>query len=214
MSHFSSADWVDFARGLCAGENASAMRAHLDSKCEECVKSLAVWQTVLAHLSPEARYRPPRQTMKAVLKEYSAHKPWRWLLSASRMAELVFDSFRQPSPALVRGAASVSRRLVHQAEPFVIDLRLETVRDRLFLIGQILNSEDPEQRMHGVDVLLLEGEDLIASAKANSFGEFEVQSECDRDLRLFINIRGHRAIGIPVSRDDESTAPMGRGGCL
>ena len=101
-------------------------------------------------------------------------------------------------PAFVRGSASPSRRLVHEAEPFVIDLRLESVRDRLYLIGQILNSEKPDQAMYGVDILLLEGEDLVARTKASSSGEFELQCDHDRALRLFINIRGHRAIGIVV----------------
>ncbi len=141
---------------------------------------------------------PPGQAAQDVLAGYSVLKPWRWLTEIARRTELIFDSFRQPMPAFVRGSASPSRRLVHEAEPFVIDLRLESVRDRLYLIGQILNSEKPDQAMYGVDILLLEGEDLVARTKASSSGEFELQCDHDRALRLFINIRGHRAIGIVV----------------
>lgn len=203
MSHFSEADWVDFIRGLFPEEEAAALRAHLRSACEECLQSETLWRAVVGDLSQEAQYAPPKKSFKDVEAAYAASKPWRWLIEIARQAELVFDSLRQPIPALVRGSASPSRRLVHEAEPFVIDLRLESVRDRLYLIGQILNSERPEQAMYGIDILLLQGEDLVAKTKANSSGEFELQCDRDRALRLFINIRGHRAIGIVVT--DEET---------
>jgi hypothetical protein len=203
MSHFSPADWVDFTRGLLPQAESTALESHLDRNCEECLKSKSVWRAVLEHLSQEVRYRPPDHALREVQAAYFVHKPWRWLVEIARRAELVFDSFRQPAPAFVRNSTSSSRRLVHEAEPFVIDLRVETVRDRLFLIGQILNSENPEQTMYGVDILLLDGEDLVAKTKASSSGEFEVQCERDhdRDLRLFINIRGHRAIGIAIPEE-------------
>jgi hypothetical protein len=164
-----------------------------------------VWQAVLEHLSQEIRYTPPDHVLRDVQAAYFVHKPWRWLVEIARRAELVFDSFRQPAPAFVRNSTSSSRRLVHEADPFVIDLRLETVRDRLVLVGQVLNSENPEQPLYGVDILLLDGEDLVERTKASSSGEFEVQCARDRDreLRLFINIRGHRAIGIAIP--DEET---------
>lgn len=198
MSHFLPAVWVDFTRDVLAQPETAALQSHLDNKCEECLRSMKVWRTVLEYLSQEPRYTPPDRVSRDLRAAYALYKPWRWLVEVARRAELVFDSFRQPPLAFVRGTTSSSRRLVHQAQPFVIDLRLETVRDRLYLIGQILNSEKPDEGVHGVDVLLLDGEELVGTTKANSSGEFELQSERDRDLRLFINIRGHRAIGIVV----------------
>jgi hypothetical protein len=203
MSHFSEAAWVDFARGLLPHAEAGALESHLRSNCEECLQSVTLWQTVVKYLSQEAQYVPPEQTVQDVQATYAISKPWRWLIEIARRTELIFDSFRQPAPAFVRGSASPSRRLVHEAEPYLIDLRLENVRDRLYLIGQILNSEKPDQEMYGVDVLLLEGEELVARTKASSTGEFELQCDRYRALRLFINIRGHRAIGIVVP-DEES----------
>ena len=203
MSHFSQADWVDFTRGLLPQAEAAALEAHLRGDCEECLQSMTLWRTVLECLSQEAQYVPPDQAFKDVQAAYAVSKPWKWLIEIAHRTEIIFDSFRQPAPAFIRGAAMPSRRLVHEAEPFVIDLRLETVRDRLYLIGQIVNSENPDQAMYGIDILLLEGEDLVARTKANTSGEFELQCERDRALRLFINIRSHRAIGI-VLQDDEA----------
>lgn len=202
MSHFSPAEWVDFAHGLSTQQKTAALQSHLDNRCEQCLESAKLWRNVVDYFSQEARYRPPDHAIRDIHLAYALQKPWRWLLEVGRRAELVFDSFRQPVLGFVRGSTSPSRHLVHEAEPFVIDLRLETVRDRLFLLGQILNSHSPDQGVYGVDVLLLEGEDLVARAKANDSGEFELQCERDRNLRLFINIRGHRAIGISVPHDE------------
>jgi hypothetical protein len=200
MTHFSPADWVDFARGLLPQTEAAAIESHLGNSCEECLKSMSVWRAILENLSQEQRYAPPDEVVWEVLAAYAVHKPWRWLHEVARSTKLVFDSLRQPTPAFVRSSTSSSRRLVHEAEPFVIDLRLESIRENLFLIGQILNSERPTEGLYGVDILLVDGEDLVAKTKASTSGEFEVQ--CDRhrvrDLRLFINIRGHRAIGITI----------------
>lgn len=204
MTHFSPAEWVDFARGLLPPTEAAAIEAHLSNRCEECLKSMSVWKAVLESLSEEQRYVPPDEVVQQVLAAYAVHKPWGWLHAVARNAKLVFDSLSQPVPAFVRSSTSSSRRLVHEAEPFVIDLRLENVRENLFLIGQILNSERPTEGLYGVDILLVDGEDLVARTKASTSGEFEVQ--CDRhrirDLRLFINIRGHRAIGITIPDAD------------
>ena len=198
MSHFSPSQWIDFTHGLLTQQDTAVLQSHLDNNCEECLKSLIVWRSVSECLSREVQYTPPDQVLRKVKSAYAVHKPWKWLVEVAQRAQVVFDSFGQPAPAFVRSSTSASRRLVHEAPPFVIDLRLETVRDRLFLIGQILNSEYPDDIPPGIDILLLEGEDLVARTKANKSGEFELQCSRDRSLRLFINVRDHRAIAITV----------------
>jgi hypothetical protein len=198
MSHFSPSEWIDFTNGLLTQQETAVLQSHLDNKCEECLKSLIMWRTFSEFLSQEPRYTPPDHALLSVKRAYAVYKPWRWLVEAAKRARLIFDSFTQPAPAFVRSSTSATRRLIHEAPPFVIDLRVERVRDGLSLIGQILNSENPDEDLQGIDIVLLEGEDLTASAKANSSGEFELQCARDRDLRLFINIRGNRAIGIAL----------------
>ena len=202
MSHFSDFEWIDFTHGLLSQQQTALLQSHLDNNCEECLKSQIMWRTVSEFLLQETRYTPPEHVIRRVKRAYSIYKPWKWLVEAAQRAQLVFDSFTQPAPAFVRSSTSASRRVVHQAPPFVIDLRLETVGERLFLIGQILNSDNPNEALNGVDILLLEDEDLVASAKANSSGEFELQCTRNRDLRLFINIRDYRAIAITLPDED------------
>jgi hypothetical protein len=178
------------------------MRSHLDQGCEECLESVALWKAVLESVSPDESYRIPSLVLSRLTAEYRAHKPWKWLAEAADWAELVFDSFLQPQPILVRGPASASRQLIHTAEPFVIDLRLEAdqVRNRVSLIGQILNSRRPDEGMPSVQAILLNGDDLVVGkTAASSSGEFELQCEFESNLRLFINIRGQRAIGVALT---------------
>ena len=114
------------------------------------------------------------------------------------MARLVFDSSRHAAAATVRGSVPLSRQFLHKAEPFVIDVRVESepAQNRVWLMGQVLNSKKPEMRIEGVDVVLLSGERLLAKTETNLSGEFEFELDHEKDLQLFINIRGQRAIGI------------------
>lgn len=162
--------------------------------------SFEVWRTVLDCLSLEAQYRPPQRALRRIKAAHVQQKSWRWLIEIARWAEPVFDSLRQPAPALVRGAIPSTRKLVHRAEPFVIDLTLEPdpIRNRILVVGQILNSEYPDEPMRGLDVVLLRGEQFTGKAKTSNSGEFEIECERDNNLRLFINIPGQRAIGIAL----------------
>jgi hypothetical protein len=157
-------------------------------------------------LSREAAYGPPEAAVAKVKKAYAAAKPWTWLMEIAEFARTVFDSLQQPVPAMVRASPSRSRQLVHEAEPFVIDLRVESdpIRNRLFLVGQVLNARHPDQAVRGVDVVLLSGEELVMRTSASDSGEFDLEWDREEDLRLFINIRGQRAIGIvlPDLRND------------
>jgi len=204
MQHFSTENWVDFARGMPPAE-AAGIQSHLDRGCEECRQSLETWRSISALFAQEAAYRPPDDVAGAVKAAYNSEKRWVWFGQIAEMARLVFDSFQQPTPAMLRGFRGPGRQLIDEAEPFVIDLRLESdpARNRISLLGQILNSRNPEIELHAVEVVLLSGEDVLLKTSANAAGEFDMEFGQDDDLRLFINIRGQRAIGI-VLPDVES----------
>lgn len=197
MSHFSAEGWLDFARGALPPKKRAAMQCHLDSKCDQCFKIFHTWRMVLETVRRDLAYSPPARAVRLVKAAYVPAGQWRWLPQVGRMARLVFDSFRQPLAA-VRGSMPCSRQFLHEAEPFVIDLRVESepAQNRVWLMGQVLNSEKPDMKIEGVDVLLLSGERLVAKTTTNPSGEFEFEYHNQRGLQLFINIRGQRAIGI------------------
>jgi len=197
MNHFPAEGWFDFARGMLSPEQRAPMQSHLDSECDRCFNIVETWQTVLETVRREVAYRPPANAVQFVKAAYVPGSQWAWLPRIATMARLVFDSFRHPAAA-VRSSMPCSRQFLHEAEPFVIDLRVESepAQKRVWLMGQVLNSEKPDTKIEGVDVVLLSGERLLARTTTNPSGEFEFEYHDERGLQLFINIRGQRAIGI------------------
>lgn len=198
MNHFSPSDWIDLARAVLDTAQATRLESHLREGCEECRKSSDLWRQLLACSAREAEYEPPASAVRAIKAAYASAEPARWLPRIAQFARLVFDSFNHPELAMVRASAPSSRRLLHEMEPFAIDLRLESdpVRKRTSLMGQVLNSRHPDELTTGIDVVLLSGEHVVKRTSANAEGEFELDFGPEHDLQLFINIRGHRAIGI------------------
>jgi hypothetical protein len=206
MSHFSEGDWVDLVHELLPVSRASEVRLHIDQQCPECLESLAFWEGLDASLAKESWREPPEDVLRTVERLYAVRKPWQWLRASARWAELVFNSFQQPSLAFVRGSASLDRHLVYNAEPFVIDVTVITdvAGNGLLMLGQVLNSQNPSYDNNEIHVLVLNGEDLVAKSVATESGEFELRCDARADLTLFISIRGEREIALAL---DESINP-------
>jgi hypothetical protein len=200
LDHFAAEDWVDLVRGLLVSSKAAAIEMHLEQGCADCVKSFETWRLVVELASREPGYQPTEAAVRIAKSLYVPETPWAWLKEAAVLSRLVFDSFHHSPQAALRGAKPVTRQLLHESEPFVIDLRLESdpARKRIFLMGQILNSEKPEEVVSDVEVVLLAGEKLVKRGAVNPSGEFDLELGPDANLHLFINIRGQRAIGIAL----------------
>ncbi len=200
MNHFSADEWVDFTRGLLPPAKAAAMQAALDKGCRECRSAFQLWRAIGEAIPHEKEIQPSEAVTKAVKNAYLSEKPWRWMISAAQFAQVVFDSFREPALAGVRSVGRTNRQITVETEPFVIDLRLESdpARRHISLTGQIFNSHNSQAAIHGADVVLLSSGNLLRRTKANELGEFCLDFGREKDLRLFINIRGERAIGITL----------------
>ncbi|MBV9303720.1 MAG: hypothetical protein JOY62_05420 [Acidobacteriaceae bacterium] len=205
MTHFSAELWFDFARGIASPEQNVLMHHHLEGQCGKCSTELDMWNRVLEVARREGEYSPPASAVRIAKAAYASADRWTWLPRIARMARLIFDSARQPGAAPVRGSMPHTRQFLHRAEPFVIDLRVESepARKHVWLTGQVLNSKRPGTNVEGVDVILLSEERFIAKTLANPSGEFELEFGDERGLQLFINIHGQRAIGITLP-DPES----------
>ena len=209
MSHFPSKDWVNLVRGVSPIQQQALIERHLEQGCEVCRIDSQVWRMVSDCLSREASYQVPESVLRIVKAAYPSEKSLSWLRQIAEMAQVVFDSWQQPGAAVSRtGQMRFSRQVIHEAEPFVIDLRIEADPGgkRVQLTGQILNSWNPDQEIEAVDVILLSGDHLVVKTSANAKGEFDVDFEAQEELHLFINIRGQRAIGIPLPRLERSQA--------
>lgn len=204
MQHFSSADWVDFARGLVSSERKTAIEQHLESCCQQCATSSSFWRGVVEVGRRENGFEPPGEAVTAVKSAYRIEKPASRLLEWADLARLVFDSFLQPSPVAVRAAVQTARQLLHQSGPFTIDLRLEpdSARKCVYLTGQIINNENPSEMADGIDVVLLRRGEQIRKTEAAPSGEFCLDYNPAEDLHLFLNIRGLKGIAIALPSMD------------
>lgn len=200
MEHFPARDWIDLARGVLPADRADLIQAHLRRSCSECRRSSEIWGLVVSFSQEETDYRPPDDLVQAIKDAYLPARPERWLPDIAEVARLIFDSFKQPEQAMVRGPFPSSRLLVHEATPFTIDLRLDSDprRNRISLMGQILNSGHPDQTAGRIDVILLSGGQLVQKTSANAAGEFDLDLIPEENLQLFVNIRGQRAIAIAL----------------
>jgi hypothetical protein len=132
----------------------------------------------------EKAYEPPESAVRSIKSMY------------------VMERSRKLLPRLAR----MARHLLYKAGSFLIDMRLESqpALNRIFLAGQVMNSKDPDQGIEGANVVLLHGDQLVVETVSNSLGEFQMNFENNRNLRMFVNIRKHRAIGIALP-DPETT---------
>jgi hypothetical protein len=197
MSHFPPQDWVDRARGVGSAEQQRKMQRHLEDGCEICCRDGEIWRIVVDCLSREPSLEAPEAATRVVKAAFASEKTARRFAPA-QIAHLLFDSWLQPGAVAARAAIQDTRQLMYQAEPFVIDLRMESdpSRQLVLLMGQVLNSNAPERVSEPVEVVLLRDEEVIAKSSANAAGEFDIACPAGHELRLLVSIRDQRAVAL------------------
>ncbi len=198
MKHFTAEAWLDFARRTMSREEMALMQRHLDGGCRRCLQLYETWSAVSGIANREETYGPPERAVRLAKAAYEQSGPRRPVRRAVRMAQLIFDNSLNLAPAGVRTSTVPTRQVLHKAGPFLIDLRMESEagRNRVFVVGQVLNSRAPSKEVKGVEVVLQREEHLVAQAIANPFGEFQLEFEREKDLKLFVDIPGRKTIGI------------------
>ena len=188
MKHFSSQEWVDFVRDRLGEDRKAEMRTHLDQGCQRCQREANVWLRVRETASRQRADDPADSTVRFVKRSFAVSGRSSARLSRGFLAEILFDSCHEPLPVGVRSAAPSSRQLLYGAGDIRIDLRLEPQVDSesVSLIGQILDSANPETGPGETTVALLKGGKVLSEASTNRFGEFRL--ECDLGSRLELRL--------------------------
>ena len=70
--------------------------------------------------------------------------------------------------------------------------------EKVVLIGQILNSAEPKERLADVPVSLWKGRKMLAVSTTNHHGEFQIECEMDSSFRLMITLPGQREVSLPL----------------
>jgi hypothetical protein len=199
LRHYVETKWIDFVRGLVPGREREAMQAHLDTGCSRCRRVAGLLRTTATVAAADSRWAVPDGAVHMVKAFFALQQPETVHILPRVLSRLVYDSFRDPMPAGVRVQHGLSRQTLYEAGPYSVDLRLEHERGslRVTLVGQIANRKQPESRLAEVPVLLMSGKVVVARALSNQLGEFQMEYEPARHLRLFVPVE-QRGEGIEV----------------
>lgn len=199
--HFDDKSWLDLAKKVVSADRAAKMQAHLDEGCERCQTQYSMWRLVVETVEREAEYEPPESALRAVRDAFSLSRKLPSLPKLADVARMVFDSFREPLPAGVRGAPSLeARHLLHESGDLAIDIRLENESHNMTsMAGQILQRNAPADATAGAGVVLVRGHDnVIGHTIANRMGEFHLEFERDAAVTVFLEVPDGRIISVAL----------------
>jgi hypothetical protein len=189
-THFEEASWVDLARELVPEAQRARMQSHLESGCAPCNKTYNIWRLVFATAGREASYSPPEDVIRSVKGILPMVRKLSLLPRIAETARMIFDSFREPLPAGIRGRVSTARHLLYETDDFSIDLRLEKEgKMKVALAGQVLPKRAGYTNTAQTRVLIL-GSDgrLLGHRTASSFGEFQVEITAQDELEVYVQL--------------------------
>ena len=124
------------------------------------------------------------------------------------VARMIFDSFRPPLAAGVRGLAPGTRQLAYQHKGTIIDLSIELAdgSGRMSLAGQVLDGER-RGKNDGLPVLLVSGNGTLARTVTNQFGEFQVECDFPEDVSIEIRLGERSWVLVPLGKMDWAVKP-------
>jgi len=197
VKHFSDELWADFVRNLAPATTAQAMQKHIEDGCSKCEAVLKSWQDVFRIALSESGFAPPQDAVRIAKAQFAAVAG----VQKGRPVRLVFDSNLQPLTAGVRGSIS-ARQLLYETDELYIDLRLEPQReanrDRVCLVGQILDRTSQTRAAQGLKVRLLQGQQAVTDTATNQHGEFQFEFDAGKDMCLSIGHDQDRMVVLPI----------------
>ena len=188
--HFTEDDWVEFAHRHGDSEHRAQVARHLEAGWRPCGKTLQLWAAVLSVADQETS-EPAAGTSVLATKRRLARPPSETIGErVSRAVALVFDSFREPQLAAVRSTGLSPRHLLYKAGRYTIKLQVEpgTVADRLSIVGQVLNEQDPTGVLRDIAVRALKGSRTLDRTLTNELGEFHLEPDASERLELSIDV--------------------------
>jgi len=199
--HFSDEEWINFIRRLLRKSQSDAMQQHLDEGCENCNKVYRIWSTVARLTEREVQHAPNEAVVRVAKSIYETRRQSHLVPLLAQMIPLVFDSFMDQSTAVVRGqqGQSPARRLLHRTRSWAIDLRLEGEEGRrVSIVGQVLKSGPKPAGGMVAGVTLMRGDSLLAQTSTNEFGEFQLSSQRENNLRIYLDLPRRHPLSIAL----------------
>jgi hypothetical protein len=185
MAHFDSWHWADFVRGLCDESMRSVLQEHLSSGCPSCQRTVDTLHAII--VAAKADVAPPEYAVRYAQAVFTHRRPEAKL--ERLIAQLVYDSAREPLPAGIRTGERLSRRAIFAAGDHQVDLQLdrEPTSDVVTLVGQVVGRVQTSG-LADVPVWLMQRDRLVTRTTCNTFGEFQLEYEPRRNLRLLFSL--------------------------
>lgn len=200
MGHYTLEQWVDFVRDVVDEAKKKEMQNHLDSGCKPCIKELSMWQRLQQVARREVAYSPSSGAVRTVNATFGNKRARAAGYAKSGIASVLFDSFRSPLLLGVRSAGNTPQQVLYGAGTYRIDVRIEPQMDseKVILVGQVLNSANPDERLANVSVTLSKGKKVLAKSTTSQFGEFQIECELDAGYRLIVMLPGNAEVALPL----------------
>jgi hypothetical protein len=200
MPHFSQEKWVDYARSVVREDEKSLMRSHLEAGCMKCSRELNLWRRLYQFAKSESEYKPSEKVVRILTAAFPARRPLRETNLMPQIANLLFDSLSFPAAAGMRSSVSPSRKILYGAGSYRIDIRIEPQVDteKIVLVGQILNSADPEECLSEVPVTLLKGKKVLAESVTSRHGEFRIEFDLEGSFHARFTLPEGTGITLPL----------------
>jgi hypothetical protein len=202
MKHFPVGEWIDFVRHVVRTIRKEKMKEHLEQGCKSCSKTVSLWQRVRQTAEAETNYRPPGDAVRIAKAFFAGSNSTVEQKRTDSLAELLFDSFLQPALEGVRSSSIGTRQLLYRADPFQIDLLIESQAGGLSVVvtGQLLDLRHPEIVGHNLQVTLSNLRGRVVQAATNQFGEFCQEIENRGNLELKFHGVNHKPVVISLLR--------------
>jgi hypothetical protein len=200
MMHFSDEDCADFANHTLSPERLSEMAGHLKAGCAKCGQALTFWQRIQELAIAESGFEPGEDAVRLAIGTYALRGPRLHRGAIREIAQLVFDSLREPVLAGVRGGHTPCRRLMFRAGDVMIDLSMSAAsrRSHVLLVGQVLDTAASGIGIGEVPILLQNGRDTLAETHTNLFGEFQLECSENKNLQISIGVTKNKDVFIPL----------------
>jgi hypothetical protein len=189
--HFREEDWLDFAREVGDQDHRARVAQHLEAGCSECEQTLRLWAAVLSVADQATQAGPPDSILRRMKERFSAHRPRKLREKIAAQAALVFDSFRQPLLAGMRASSgTLARQLLYKAGRYTIKLQVEPGAgvERMSIVGQILDDQDPAGGLRDIAVLALRGSKTLDRTITSPLGEFHLEPDATDKLQLSVDV--------------------------
>src|SRR5512146_1102524 len=112
IKHYAPCEWADFVRGVSPAGDRDNMQRHLDGGCAECRQMAELLSRVAASAIDDLASGPPAYALHYVRSIYRLQQPEQVRILPRVIARVVYDSFRGPLLAGVRGQRQMTRQVL------------------------------------------------------------------------------------------------------